>query len=122
MHSGRSRQIVAPHLRLFPDRQYQSIALHIGGIRNLALGKLEAKHILRLGEGYGMSEDNVITAVDTLEKRLPKALEAVEKSPVGGDLLKNQLMEKMEKRWNGSFKLTGHVLWKKRSKGAKRKS
>lgn len=103
-------------------KQYQSIALHVCGIRNLALGKLEAKHLLRLGERFGVSEAAVVSAVNVLKKRLPTALAAVEKSVIGSNKLKTTLIEKMEKRWNGSFTLTGQLSSKKRSKGVKRKS
>ena len=102
--------------------QFRAIALHICGIRNLSLGKLEAKHLLRFSDGFGLGEDRLLTAIETFKKRFPIALEEVEKSNVGSKELKHKLMEKMEKRWNGSFALTGQVLSKKRNKGAKRKS
>ena len=102
--------------------EYQSIALYIAGIRNLKIGALLPKHLLLLGEGFGLNEDEVIAAIETLGKRLPVALEAVAKANVGTEDLKKQLIEKMEKRWNGSFALTGQLLSKKRSKGAKAKN
>lgn len=103
-------------------REYQSIALHVCGIHSLALGKLEPKHLLKIGEGYGVGDDAVLEAVEALGKHVPNALAAIEKSDVGSQLLKKQLQEKIQKRWNGSFALTGQHLLKKQSKGAKRKS
>lgn len=100
-------------------KQYQSIALHIGNIRNLSIGKLEAKHLLLLGQGYGLDGNNVLEAVNMLEKRLPAALSVIEKSAIGNDILRKQLIKKMEKRWNGSFALTGKVWSKRQSKDAK---
>lgn len=105
---------------IYPE--YQSIALDIAGVRNLKIGSLLPKHLLKLGEGFGLNEEDVIVAIATLGKRIPIALEAVEKAKVGTDDLKKQLIEKMEKRWNGSFALTGQLLSKKRSKGEKAKS
>ena len=104
------------------DPQFQSIALHIAGVRSLSLGSLQAKHLFKLAQGFGVNEDGVLAIVETFKKCLPHALEAVEKSKVGSDKLKHQLMRIIEKRWNGSFILTGPVLSKKRSKDAKRKS
>lgn len=101
--------------------QYQSIALSLSGIENLAIGSLLPKHLLKLGHGYGLGEEALVTAVEKIGKRLPSALEALSKSNVGPKSLREQLIDKMEKRWNGSFKLTGQLLSKRRSKGAKNK-
>lgn len=103
-------------------REYQSIALHIAGVRNLAIGKLEDKHIIKMGEQFGMKGDLVLDPVDALGKELPKALAAVENSSIGTKLLREKLIDKMEKRWNGSFSLIGKRLLKKRSSDAKPKS
>ncbi|MGD9152357.1 MAG: HipA domain-containing protein [Gammaproteobacteria bacterium] len=103
-------------------QQYQAIALDVGGIRNLALGKLEAKHLLKLSIGFGIKEDMLLTIAETLKNRLPNALARVEKSSIGSNKLKDQLIETMEKRWNGSFASIGQVLLKKRNSGAKHKS
>jgi serine/threonine-protein kinase HipA len=100
----------------------QSIALSVGGIRDLSIGSLLPKHILKLGEGFGLEEEAVIAATQALGKRLPATLDAVANSNVGTEDLKKQLIDKMEKRWNGSFASTGQLLSKKRSKGAKAKS
>ena len=102
--------------------EYQSIALQVCGTRNLAISRLKAQHLLRMAKGYGVSNDAVLDAVKSLEKYLPNALIAVEKTNVGSKSLKKQLLEKIQKRWNGSFALTGQHLLKRQSKGAKRKS
>lgn len=102
-------------------REYQSIALNVCGIRNMAIGKLESKHLIRMGEGFGMKAEAVVAATEALGKQLPKALAAVEKSSIGTPPLRKQFVEKMEKRWNGSFALTGQRLLKKLNKGEKHK-
>lgn len=102
-------------------REYQSIALNVCGIRNMAIGKLENKHLIRMGEGFGMKAEAVVAATEALGKQLPKALAAVEKSSIGTPPLRKQFVEKMEKRWNGSFALTGQRLLKKLNKGEKHK-
>ncbi|MFH1653568.1 MAG: HipA domain-containing protein [Pseudomonadota bacterium] len=104
---------------IYPE--YQSIALSVSGIRNLAISKLLPKHLLRMGNGFGLGDETLVTAVETIGKQLPLALETLSKSNIGSKTLRNQLIDRMEKRWNGSFKLTGQLLSKKRSKDVKAK-
>lgn len=101
-------------------REYQSIALSICGIRNMTISKLDAKHFLRMGGEFGMPDEAVVAATKILGKHLPQACSAIEASSIGTLALRKQLIEKMEKRWNGSFALTGQRLLKKQSKDAKR--
>jgi len=63
--------------------QYQSIALKIGGISSLALGKLAPKHLFTLGESFGLRDEMVLHVVETLGKHLPNTLAAIEKSTIG---------------------------------------
>jgi serine/threonine-protein kinase HipA len=102
-------------------KEYQSIALNISGIRNMALGKLESKHLILMGTGFGIKDEAVVAATESLGKQLPKAISAIESSSIGTPELRKQLIEKMEKRWKGSFASTGQLLLKKRSKGEKHK-
>jgi serine/threonine-protein kinase HipA len=99
--------------------EYQSIALSVAGVRNMAIGSLQAKHLLRMARGFGVNEDALVSAVDQLGKRLPTALAALERSDMGPKPLRESLQERMEKRWNGSFASIGPLLSKKRSKGGK---
>src|SRR5450631_3828700 len=39
---------------LYPE--YQSIALSIAGVKNMAIGSLQAKHLLRMAQGFGLNE------------------------------------------------------------------
>ena len=98
---------------IYPE--YQSIALSVCGVRNMALGKLAPKHLIKMGKEFGLDAEAVFAATAALEKQLPKALAAVEKSSIGTPTLHNQLIEKMEKRWNDSFALIGQQLFKKRN-------
>ncbi len=100
-------------------REYQTIALHVGGARDLGIGALQPKHLLGLGSGLGVNENALVSAVEQLGKRLPKALEALEKSDIGPKALRETLQERMEKRWKGSFASTGRLLSKRQSKDAR---
>jgi serine/threonine-protein kinase HipA len=102
--------------------EYQSIALSVAGAGSIAIGSLQAKHLLPMAQGFGVTEDALLSAVEQLGKRLPTALAALEKSDIGSTPLRKRLQERMEKRWNGSFASTGPLLSKKRSKGGKPKS
>ena len=102
-------------------REYQSIALNVCNIRNMAIGQLDAKHLIRMGLGFGVKGGAVVEATESLGKQLPHAMAAVEKSPIGTPLLRKKLIEMMEKRWNGSFALTGSRLLRKQGKDEKRK-
>jgi len=103
-------------------REYQSIALTMSGIRNLAIGSLAPKHLLRMGAGFGLNEESLIVSVEAIGSKLPSALELLSKSNVGSKKLRDQLCGRMEKRWNGSFKSIGQLSSKRRSKGVKTKS
>jgi serine/threonine-protein kinase HipA len=105
---------------LYPE--YQSIAMSVAGVGNMAIGSLHAKHLLRMAQGFGVNEDALISAVDQMGKHLPTALSALENSDIGPKPLRETLQERMEKRWKGSFASTGALLSKKRSKGEKAKS
>jgi len=100
-------------------REYQTIALHAGAARNLGIGALQPKHLLGLGGGFGVNEDALVSAAEQLRKRLPQALEALEKSDIGPKALRETLQERMEKRWKGSFASTGQLLSKRQSKDAR---
>jgi len=102
---------------IYPE--FQSITLRVAGARNLAIGSLQPRHLLRMAGDFGLTEDALVSAVAQLEKRLPDALAAVEKSDVGTKNLRKELQQKVEKRWKGSFASTGTVSSKRRSKGAK---
>ena len=102
--------------------EFQSIALQIAGVKDLAIGALRPKHLLNMAAGFGVADDAVHSAIEQLRKRLPRALTAIEQSDVGPQKLRKSLLEKMEKRWNGSFASTGKLSSKRQSKGVKRKT
>lgn len=100
--------------------EYQSVALRICGTPNLQIGKLSANHLIKMSQGFGLQENIIENIIKDLRKRKSVAIAAVEDSDVGSKSLKNKLVEKIEKRWNGSFELIGKQLLKKQSKGVKR--
>jgi hypothetical protein len=103
----------------FIYQKYQTIALSIGGTPHLAIGKLDARHLIRMAAKFKIKNDVLINMIELLNKNLTRALTAIEKSSVGNLKLRQNLIKKMEKRWNGSFLLIGQQLLKKQNKDAK---
>jgi len=100
---------------LYPE--YRQIALALGTAPNLALASLEPKHIAALSESYKLGRPVLIEAVDVLERRRKAAERAVVSAAkrIGEQQLGQNLLEFMERRWNGTFKLIGPYLSKKQS-------
>ena len=103
-------------------RQFDTIALALAGAENLRLGQLQPKHVVGLGEGYGLPPRAVQLAVDDLGKRLEAAQTAVAEAEIGTAPLRDRLIKLMEKRWHGTFASTGQLLSKRRAAGGRRKS
>ncbi len=101
--------------------QFDTLALAIEGAANLRLGTLQAKHIVALGEGYGLTARAIVLAVTDLGKRLDAVKTAVSESDVGTSRLRDGIIAIMEKRWNGTFASIGQVLSRRRAGGGKRK-
>jgi hypothetical protein len=73
--------------------EYQSIALHVCGVRNLQLDKFEPKPILKMCIGFGINPEMVPAIIEMLKERLPNALATIEKSEhaARGKYLSHQL-------------------------------
>lgn len=99
--------------------QYQTIALSIGSAANLNIGALQAKHIIALGTGFGLNETAIANAIEDIGKQLSGAKDSLAESKVGAPALRDDLIARMDKRWNGSFALTGKLLSKRQSKGGR---
>ncbi len=100
---------------LYPE--YRVLALAIGGAANLGIEKLKPKHVITLGEAYGLSRAVLIDVFKTLDNRRRIADKAVAEAAkrIGQERLGERLLELMERRWNGTFALTGPLLLKKQS-------
>lgn len=102
---------------IYPE--YQSIALGVCGLRNLQLGQLKPRQLIRMAEGFNVKANAIEMIIHALKNNLPSALAAIEQSSIGSLSLRKQLISKMEKRWNGSFELIGKHLSKKQNSGEK---
>jgi serine/threonine-protein kinase HipA len=101
--------------------QFNTIALALAGATNLRLGELRAKHIVALGEGYGLAPRAIALAVNDLGKRREAAATAIAEADIGAVQLRDNLISTMAKRWNGTFASTGQLLSKRRAGGARRR-
>ncbi len=100
---------------LYPE--YQTLALAVGNAANLGIANLKPKHFLSLGEAYGLDAKQVLRVVSALDSRRAAAAKAVLRAAkrIEAETLGQNLVELMEKRWNGSFASTGQYLSKKQS-------
>jgi serine/threonine-protein kinase HipA len=100
-------------------KEYQTLALKIAGAKDIKIGDIKPKHLIFLGESYGLPHTAIKLAVDDLGKRLEKAKETILQTEQVPTSLKDNLIQLMEKRWNGNFSSIGQHLLKKPSGGAK---
>lgn len=93
--------------------QFNNIELAIGGSSNLPIGSLKPRNLIKLGEEFQLRKEAIKMAVDHLGKNKEAAKKAITTAKVNEPVLKNKLIELMEKRWNGTFALIGLNLSKK---------
>ncbi len=86
--------------------KYQELALKIG-TTNFSVGSLKDKHIKMLAKEFGLSDKLLLIAVQEIEARLEMAKKAIVNEKHGSTKLKKQIIDIMEKRWNGTFSLIG---------------
>ena len=93
--------------------QYQTLALGIEKAYDMAIGKISAKNIVRLGGLYGLPDAAIMFAVDEFAARMDRAHSNIDKATNIEQSIKDKLHEQMDKRWNGIFASIGTYLSKK---------
>lgn len=101
---------------------YKNVALSIAGSSDLAIAQLKPSNIIKLGEEFGLSHAAIKMAIEGLAKNLDSSKHAISVAEFGEDILKNNLIQMMEKRWNGTFALIGNTLSKKQRSVGKNKN
>src|SRR6202158_3087389 len=96
--------------------EYQQFALMLGKA-NLRLADIKPKHVVTLGEAYGLATALITDTVQKLDHSRKAAEKAVTRAAkkAGAAALGESLLDLMEHRWNGSFASIGQFLSKKRS-------
>lgn len=89
---------------------YKNIALSMNGSKDLMLGNLHTKALVRLGERFGLKNEAIRMAFKHLNIHRESAKEQILSSPYGHFSLKNKLINIMDARWNGTFASTGAFL------------
>ena len=92
---------------------YQTMALAIGAARDLRIGDLKPRSLIKMGEEFQLSKEAINMARDELVANIDAAKEAVYTADTGSNALKDKLINFVEKRWNGTFALIGKSLSKK---------
>ncbi len=104
--------------------QYKTLALGIGGAKNLKIGELKPKNILKLIEEFNISKPLLQLVLNEFEQNKAAALQAVvdaisdlnlnSKADLKGlETLKELLITQVEKRWKSLFVSLGQTLSKK---------
>lgn len=92
---------------------YKTVALGIGGADNLVLGNLKPSNIIKLGDEFQLPRPAIQMAIDQLAKNKDACMQIIVDSKIGTTKFKNQLINQIKKRWNGTFALIGKNLSKK---------
>jgi serine/threonine-protein kinase HipA len=86
---------------------YKTIALELGGDRDLPVGNLKPENLIRLGEEFQLSKAAIKMAVAHLLKYREDAKDAIGEAKAGDSFIKVKIIDRMEKRWNGTFASIG---------------
>ena len=95
--------------------EYQEIALKIGNTPDIRIGGLKAKNLILLGDEFGLNNESIKLAFEELQKNLPNAKDIIAENNIGDVHIKDNLINTMDKRWNGTFASIGTLLSKKQS-------
>jgi serine/threonine-protein kinase HipA len=100
---------------LYPE--YTTLALSIDKAQNLALDRVKPKHIVALGDASGLDAKTISDTIEKLDARRTAAEKAVTAAAekIDAKELSEDLLNLMERRWNGTFSSTGQYLSKKQS-------
>lgn len=90
--------------------QYKTLALGMAGSRDRRMGSLASRHLVILGQAFGLSSAAINMAVKGLAKNIEAAKEGINQSDYGTQELKDQLIKQVGKRWNAMFGLIGKAL------------
>ena len=100
---------------LYPE--YSAVALALGEARDLQIDAIRPKHLVALGAAHGLTADAILDAVGRLGALRDAAAKAAKAAAAsaGAERLGDDLLNLMERRWNGSFASIGQFLSKKQS-------
>ena len=92
---------------------YKTVALTIAASKDHPIGHLKSRHLVLLGQEFGLSPAAINMAVEGLAKNIEGAKDVISAAPHGSTGFKNSLIKLVEKRWNGTFSLIGKALSRK---------
>jgi len=91
---------------------YKTLALAIARSKDHGIGDLKGRHLVLLGEEFGLSPAAINMAAEGLAKNTEAAKDAISEAPLGSADFKDNLIKLMEKRWNGTFQNLGSLIGK----------
>lgn len=92
---------------------YKSMALEIAGARDLPVGNIKPTTIIRLGKEFQLSDESIHMAYEQLAQNISNAKDKIRDMDRVSPLLKDNIINLLEKRWNGTFALIGKHLSQK---------
>jgi serine/threonine-protein kinase HipA len=96
-------------------KQYRTIALKLNTAENLEITSLKPKHILQMGNAFGLHNTLVVDIVQEIGKKLDTAQSAITDCRIVNSFIKEKLSKMMEGRWKHSFASIGQYLSKKQN-------
>ena len=93
---------------------YNQLALGIGNRENLIINDLNPNDIISLGKEFGLNNQAIMMAFQTLEKNVATAQFAITNAGFGSRGLKRIMVELVDKVWNKTFSSIGQILSQKR--------
>ena len=79
----------------------------IAGAADVTIGMLKAKHLQKLAAEFSVNEKQLRQITEEIESRIAPAKAAIEKAAGVENVMKEKLIELVDKRWNGTFSLIG---------------
>ena len=96
--------------------KYKTLALALGGAKDISIDRLKAKNLLIMAEEFNLSREAISLIFHQLDKNKEAARESIFSSHIGDKVFKDQLIKVMEVRWKETFASIGQLLLKKQSK------
>ncbi len=95
-------------------KPYQYVALRIDNVADRIIKQLKAKNIIALGQEFGLNDEVIMMAISEIQNRLGAAKQAVVDANQHHTLMRDNIINFMEKRWQETFSSIGQLLSKKR--------
>lgn len=94
----------------YPEFQLMALRVHKNASEDMKIYEITPKHVCLMGDEFNLTDEDILTAVDEIECNWKTAKAQIESFPINTleeeqtQRLKSKLIDKIEKRWNDTFK------------------